>query len=86
MSTRENRRAFRGLIFPEGTGLVLVLGITASTPHSWYWLRADAPQARRNTPSIRGSISGEKPGLAMTNPVAAEKEEKRAIRIRQSAA
>jgi hypothetical protein len=31
MSMREKKRALRGLILPDGIGLVMVLGIRAST-------------------------------------------------------
>ena len=48
-STRETDSAAPGLMMPEGTGLPRVRSILASIARSWYWLSADAPQARRKT-------------------------------------
>jgi len=71
-------------MIPAGSGRCLVLSILASMSRSWYWLRADAPQARRKTAAAgtRTSMFGR--WEARKKPAAAEQAAKREMETRQS--
>jgi hypothetical protein len=73
-----------GLMIPAGRGLCFVLSILASMSRSWYWLRADAPQARRKTAVVGSMASIARPWGTRKKPVAAEQAAKTEMGMRQS--
>jgi hypothetical protein len=62
-----------GLILRDGIGRLRVRSIRSSKGHSWYWLNAEAPDARRKMPATGQNITVCNSPVARTIAVKAER-------------